>query len=171
MTRPWFRLPLVLALLSPLGAAAQTSTRLELRSLNGVSRVITAADLEGLPRHEVHASAHRVTGRYAGVALGDVLRLVGRAVGDSLRGARVADYVLVEAADGYRVVFALAELDTSFTDRTVLLADRKDGVPLAANEGPFRIVVPGERRPARWVRQVTRISVIAAGPPAGAHRR
>jgi hypothetical protein len=65
--RSCFRLPLVLALLSPLGAGAQTSAGLELRSLDGASRVITSADLEGLPRYEVNASAHRVTGRYAGV--------------------------------------------------------------------------------------------------------
>jgi DMSO/TMAO reductase YedYZ molybdopterin-dependent catalytic subunit len=66
----------------------------------------------------------------------------------------VATYVVVDAADGYRAVFALAELDPAQTDRVILLADRKDGQPLPAAEGPLRVVVPGEKRPARWVRQV-----------------
>ena len=51
-------------------------------------------------------------------------------------------YLLVEAADDYRVVFALPELDPAFTERVILLADRRDGQPLAAAEGPLRLVVP-----------------------------
>ncbi|MGE3541290.1 MAG: hypothetical protein AB7N91_28130 [Candidatus Tectimicrobiota bacterium] len=61
---------------------------------------------------------------------------------------------MIEAADGYRVVFALPELDPAFTERLVLLAEQRDGQPLAATEGPLRLVVPGEKRQARWVRQV-----------------
>lgn len=43
------------------------------------------------------------------------------------------------------------------------LADAKDGRPLAADEGPYRLIVPGEKRPARWARQIARISVVRAG--------
>ena len=75
-------------------------------------------------------------------------------LGQELRGQHLATYLLIEAADGYRVVFALPELDPAFTDREVLLADRRDGQPLAAAEGPLRLVVPGEKRHARWIRQV-----------------
>ena len=66
----------------------------------------------------------------------------------------MALYLLVEAADGYRVVFALPELDPAFTERVVLLADHRDGQPLTPAEGPLRLVVPDEKRQARWVRQV-----------------
>jgi hypothetical protein len=67
--------------------------------------------------------------------------------------------VIVDATDGYRAVFALAELDPEITDRVILLADTKDGQPLSPREGPFRIIVPGEKRAARWVRQVTAVTV------------
>ena len=67
--------------------------------------------------------------------------------------------VLVEASDGYRAAFSLAELDPEMTDRVVLLADTKDDQPLSPREGPFRIIVPGEKRPARWVRQVRALTV------------
>ena len=66
---------------------------------------------------------------------------------------------MIEATDGYRAVFALAELDSDLTDRVILLADTKDGQPLPASEGSFRIIVPGEKRPARWVRQVRAVTV------------
>ncbi|HXO78143.1 MAG TPA: hypothetical protein VN824_22970, partial [Puia sp.] len=55
----------------------------------------------------------------------------------------------------YQVVFSLAELDSSFTDRVVILADQVDGKPLPAGTGPFRMVVPGEKKPARNCFQVT----------------
>lgn len=71
-----------------------------------------------------------------------------------MRGKALALYLLVEASDRYRVIFALAELDPLFTNRIVLLADRKDGSPLPASEGPLRIVIPEEKRHARWIRQI-----------------
>jgi hypothetical protein len=99
---------------------------------------------------------------FEGVALGDVLVKHGVALGRALRGSALAHYVIVKAADGYRAVYALPELDASFNDRVVLLADRRNGAPLDAKSGPFRIVVPGEKHQARWVRQVTEIDVESA---------
>ncbi len=69
--------------------------------------------------------------------------------------------LLIEAADGYKVVFALAELDPEFASREILLADKRDGKPLDAKQGPFRIVAPGDKRPARWIRQVTAFKVVS----------
>ena len=81
------------------------------------------------------------------------------ALGDQLRGPRLADYLLMTAADGYRVVLALPEIDEAFTDRVVLLADRRDGRPLSTHEGPLMVVIPAERRHSRWIRQVLEIGV------------
>lgn len=82
---------------------------------------------------------------YDGVVVADILKKAGVKQGKDLRGEFLAAYLLVEAADGYRVVFSLPELDEAYTDRIVLLADRKDGEPLNDHEGPFRIVVPDEK--------------------------
>ena len=68
-------------------------------------------------------------------------------------------YVLVKARDGYAAVFALPEFDLGFTDRVIVLADQRDGHPLGNVEGPLRIIVPGEKRHARWVRQVIDIEI------------
>ncbi len=73
----------------------------------------------------------------------------------------MTEALLVEATDGYKVVFALAEVDPAFATREILLADKRDGKPLEAKEGPLRIVAPGDKRPARWVRQVTTFRIVA----------
>src|SRR5262249_46171945 len=120
---------------------------------------LTAKDLSRLPRRSIHAAEHGKEADFAGVPLSSVLQLAGIPAGERLRGKGVVKYLLVDAKDGYRVVFALAELDSAFTDREVLLADRRDGKPLSEEEGPLRIVVPGEKRPARWVRQVRELKI------------
>jgi hypothetical protein len=66
-----------------------------------------------------------------------------------MRGKSLALFFVADAADHYRAVFALPELDHAFTDRLILLEDRMDGKPLAATEGPLRIVLPEEKRQAR----------------------
>jgi DMSO/TMAO reductase YedYZ molybdopterin-dependent catalytic subunit len=91
--------------------------------------------------------------------MAEVLRFAGVPFDGHLRGPRVANYVLIEAADGYRAVFSLAEIDPSMTDKVVLLADRQDGKPLPESAGPYRVVVPDDKVHSRWVRQVTRITV------------
>ena len=115
-----------------------------------------------MAHQKISVDVHGKTVSYEGVPLPLVLEKAGMVFGDSMHSKRISAYLLVEAADGYRVVFALPELDPAFTDRVVLLADRADGHPLDNKEGPFHIVVPGEKRMARWVRQVTSLKVVQA---------
>lgn len=123
---------------------------------------LTLADLAKLPHVKVHASAHGIEGDFDGVPLIEILRAAGAPTGETLRGPALALYVRITAADGYRAVFALAELDPSTGARDAILADRKDGKPLDEKEGPLRVIVPGDKRPARWVRQVTAIDLLRA---------
>jgi DMSO/TMAO reductase YedYZ molybdopterin-dependent catalytic subunit len=125
---------------------------------------VSVADLAAFPQRTVTASAHDQKGTYTGVALRDILTKAGVAAGADLRGPHLAKYVVVTGADGYKAVFALAELDPLFTDRVVVLATQKDGGALAENARPFQVIVPGDLRPARWVRQVVSISVQSARP-------
>jgi len=111
---------------------------------------VTAADHDG-KKHE-----------YDGVNLRDLLTQAGVAMGDALRGKELANYVVAEAADGYRVVFSVAELDPAFSNTQVIVATKVDGQPLSARDGPLRLVVPGDKRQARWVRMLTSVSVVRA---------
>jgi len=99
---------------------------------------------------------------FEGIALVELLKLSGVQFGEALRGKKLQEFLVVEAADGYRAVFALPELDPAFNNRTIILADRRDGVKLADKEGPWQIIVPGEKRQARWVRQVVALTIRTA---------
>ena len=123
---------------------------------------LDAAALAKLPRVTVQGSDHGVSGSWSGVPLSAILSAAGVPLGEALRGKNMALYVRISAADGYRVVYALAELDPQFRNEPVILADQHDGKVLGAKEGPWRVIAPTDQRPARWIRQVTRIDVLRA---------
>jgi hypothetical protein len=125
----------------------------------GKSISLTAEDLKKLEQHTVKTMDHGTTATFEGVLLADVLAKADVPAGEKIRGKALALYLLVEAADGYRAVFALPEMDSAFTDRKIYLVTKRDGQALSEKEGPFRIVVPDEKRAARWVRQVTALKV------------
>jgi DMSO/TMAO reductase YedYZ molybdopterin-dependent catalytic subunit len=134
----------------------------QLRINGAVEQPLTfhASDLATLPRQMLRVRDH--DGResvFGGVALVELLQRAGVPLGKDLRGDRMVTYVVVGAADGYRVVVALLEIDPAFSDRLILLADRRDQQPLSPEEGPLRLIVPGEKRQARWVRQVTSVTI------------
>ena len=125
------------------------------------NQILTRADLEALPHVKVTASEHSAPSvTFEGVTLNSVLEKAGVSFEESMKGKRLASCLLVEAADGYRTVIALPELDPAFPDKQVVLAFLRDGKPLTEKEGPYRIVIPDEKRMARWVRQVTTLKIV-----------
>ena len=145
---------------------AQTATGAELRINGAVSTllVLTVSDLKKMPRKtfSVVNPHDKKTETYKGVLLEELLHRAGVPQGEQLRGSSMASYVIAEAEDGYRVVFSLAELDSGIIESEVIVADTMDGAPLAAKQGPFRLVAPHEKRPARWVRMLKLITVVRA---------
>lgn len=136
--------------------SAPAQGRAVLRVIGAVDHplVLGMSDLDAMHHVSANVDKNGVKAVYKGVPLFEILSRAGIPAGTPPRDTRNTLYVTVTAADGYRVVFALAELDPGFSDRTVLLADRRDDQPLASREGPFRIIVPGEKLHARWVREV-----------------
>lgn len=124
---------------------------------------LDAATLSTLPRHPVEGSAHGQSLRCEGVELVALLRKSGAMPADPLRGsAQLIRYVRIEARDGYRAVYSLAELDPSLGNARVFVVDRCDGKPLDDKSGPLRLIAAAESRPARWVRQLDSIRVVDA---------
>lgn len=99
---------------------------------------------------------------YSGILLSDIIKESGAIPGNQLKGKYLAKYILIKAADNYQAVIALPETDTAFTDKIIILADKKDGKALPPDVGPFQIIVGGDKRPARCVRQVTAINILSA---------
>jgi DMSO/TMAO reductase YedYZ molybdopterin-dependent catalytic subunit len=145
-------------------AAAAPPTTAELRVGGAVSTplVLTDTDLKKMPRKTITVlNPHdKKTETYEGVPLEQILQKAGVPHGEELRGKSMATYVIFEAEDGYRVVFSLAELDPGILDSDVLVADTLDGAPMPTKVGPFRLVAPHEKRPARWIRMLKSITVV-----------
>src|SRR5262249_21527632 len=122
---------------------------------------LTLADLRAMPHLTV--KAHDKNGEevsFDGVALAEILeRAKPKLTAKCCTNAANA-CVIVRAADNYRAVFALAEIQPDFTDRKIILADRANGRPLTEGQGPLRLLVPGEKIHARWVRQVKALDVV-----------
>ncbi|MGH7840240.1 MAG: molybdopterin-dependent oxidoreductase [Candidatus Binataceae bacterium] len=147
------------------GGQSPTSADASLHITGRVGHPLTLylADLEQLPQKITAVNDEKGAAvTYEGVAVAELLRQAGAPLGPQLRGPQMRLYVVVKASDGYQPVFALPEFDPAFTDRVIILAYRRDGHAMALPEGPLRLIVPGEKRHARWVREVTALEVEAA---------
>ena len=124
---------------------------------------LTTKDIEKYPSVEVKAKDRDGKEHtFKGTPLSVVLDSAGVTLGKQLRGENLAKYVIVTAADNYQVLYSLAEIDPEFTSNTVLLCTHVDGNLLPKGEGPFRLVNPVDKRPARWIRGITAIKVAFA---------
>jgi DMSO/TMAO reductase YedYZ molybdopterin-dependent catalytic subunit len=158
---------LLLFSLSPVRPqTSQSNAELKIGGAVTTPLTLTVADLKKMPRKTLSVvNPHeKKTEVYEGVRLEELLHKAGVPQGEQMRGPAMTTYVVAEAEDGYRVVFSLAELDSGIVDSEVIVADTMDGAPLAAKQGPFRLVAPHEKRPARWVRMLKSITVVRASP-------
>jgi len=137
-------------------AAAQTLTV----SRGARSETLSAAQVQALPHVRAQVTQHDQSHDFSGPTLASVLARVGVDVSKPLQGPNLAAAIRVTAADGYQVVLALSEIDPATRKAVVLLADSDGGKPLDAANGPYRLVVSDDIRPARSARQVQRIEVL-----------
>jgi len=146
-------LPAVMALY------AQGVATIKVTGIGGKSITLSVADLSKLPQQTVKATDHGTSATFEGVLLTDVLAKVDLPTGEKFHKTAAAYYLLVDARDSYRALFAWAELDSAFMDKSVYVVTKRDGKPLSENDGPFQLVAPGEKRAGRWVRQVTALTI------------
>jgi hypothetical protein len=158
----------IVALLLAAPATAQTPALL-VEGLGAPQR-FDAAALAKLPAGRASIDAHGKKLDCRGVWLADLLAAAGAPAGDKLRGPALGGTVTALARDGYRVAFSLGELDRSLGKTPVLVADRCNDAVLG-EDGPYRLVVGGDSRPARAVRMLERFVVSGIGAPAEALHR
>lgn len=152
---------LVLPALAALAGAALCPAQpvVTVHGLGGSEVKLSLADLAKLPQQTVRFTDQGKPVTFEGVLLLDVLSKVDLPLDEAFHKTGASYYLVVDAADGYKAVFAWAELDPSFTDPKVYLVTKRDGKPLADTEGPFRLVVPGDKRGGRAVHQVTGLTL------------
>jgi hypothetical protein len=121
----------------------------------------TVATLASLPHvtvtvHNEHTKADET---YSGVPVIALLTPLG--VNEHPRGKDLRLYVVAEGSDLYEVVYGIGEVTPDVSSSTVIVADAENGKALAA-DGPMKLIATGEKRPARWVRNLAAIKVFAA---------
>lgn len=121
----------------------------------------TAATLAALPHKTftVHNEHTKGDETYSGVQLIDLLTPLG--VHAQPRGKDLRLYVVAAGSDAYEAVYSIGEVTPDVHDATVIVADTENGKPLM-DDGPLKLVATGEKRPARWVRNLVAIRVAEA---------
>lgn len=120
---------------------------------------ITAQLLAGLPEVEASFIAHEKTQTCTGPTLANVIGKIGVPTGKDVRGETLATGIVARARDGYTVLFSIGELDAMLGGSKAIVATKCDGKAIPAEDGPYRLVVPGEQRAARSVRQLESLTV------------
>lgn len=122
----------------------------------------TADRLARLPRHTVAVTFGTDRGPEShsetGVPLSALLDQAGLLPVSGVKHSELSAAVLVIGADGYRALVSYGEIAPAFGNRDVLLATVQDGQPLARP----RLVVPGDVKGGRDVRDVVEVRVINA---------
>ena len=144
-------------------ATAGTSTGIELAGLLDRPGAVDLAALPADARLDVatvEAAGHHgetiAPRRYGGVRLYALLEQAGIRLDPDQHEDFLGKVVVLHGADGRTAVIAGGEIEPRFQDGDVILATTHDGAPI---EGGPRLVVPFDRRPGRWAKDITRIEL------------
>jgi hypothetical protein len=151
--------PLLLAALIALVAPPVLAQDLKVTVQGRDTVVLTPADLKALPRAKATFTAHGKPITYEGALLNAALRQAGVVSGDRLMGRYLNQVVIAKGADGFTSTYSLGETDPIYRANPVIIADSKDGHPLDAKEGPYRLIVDGDLRPGRSPRMLASVEV------------
>ena len=154
------RLTLLMVAVTGLAPAQTPQSSLALAG-PGQQASLSLAALQALPHTSVTlTNGHTGTPEcYSGVPLIEVLEKVGAPEPSAVRGKALSDYIIATGSDNYHAVLSLAEIEPGFHPGRVLVADTLDGKPLDSKEGPFKLIVEEDQKPARWVHSLVKLEL------------
>ena len=98
---------------------------------------------------------------YHGVPLASILEKPSKDAGTMAGLRNLADaVVLVRGSDGYQAAVSAAAVKMDLKGERYLLAIARDGKPLEPGQGPVRLIVPGDPKHVRWVKDVATIRLV-----------
>ena len=129
-------------------------------NVGGKSVKLTMADLQAMPQHslKVHNGHSNEDETYTGVAMSDLLAKYGISL-ENGAAKLYHTYVRAEGTDKYFVLYSASELEPTLATWDSMVALSVDGHPLGP-DGAFKIVAGGERKPARWVRNLSSLTIV-----------
>jgi DMSO/TMAO reductase YedYZ molybdopterin-dependent catalytic subunit len=164
MTAPVVEIAQAASQASPAASPSPEVERIEFRGLFAQEGAMTLADLQDLPTETIETTfisedGAEVQHTYTGVRLWDVLQQAELIFDAELPEDSLHKYIVLTARDGYVVVIALADIDPSVGARPYLLAWMEDGEMLSEEQGPVRLVAPGDLTEARYIFGIASIEV------------
>jgi hypothetical protein len=128
-------------------------------SVGDKTLTLTPADLAALPHETVtvvngHTNA---TETYSGVPIAVLLARLGLPFEKKNEHTLLKTILIGEGTDGYRVILSTYETLSTIRGTSAIVADTVDGKPLTT-DGVFKLVIPGDKRPQRWVQNLKSIT-------------
>jgi hypothetical protein len=141
-------------------APAPPSTSLTL-TVDGKATTLSVAELQAMPQKTVtvHNEHTKTDETYAGVLLGDLLAKYGFPVDKTTHRKMLRSYLVAEGTDKYWVLYSVTE--GSEHNGEVIVATSMGGKPLG-EDGQLKLVDSGDKKPQRWVRNLSAITVKSA---------
>ncbi|HWG18081.1 MAG TPA: hypothetical protein VN678_09475 [Acidobacteriaceae bacterium] len=110
---------------------------------------------------KVHNEHTKADETYVGPTLGDVLASAGFDVTKATQREMLHSYVRAEGTDKYWVLYSLTEVEPSEHSGDVIVATDMSPGGLGA-DGQFKLISSEDKKPQRWVRNLTAITVTQA---------
>jgi hypothetical protein len=128
-------------------------------TLGGKTLTLTPADLAALPHETVTVTnGHtKASETYSGVPVAVILAKLGLPFEKANEHTLLKTYLVAEGTDGYRVLVSSYETLAAIRGQSALVADTVNGKPLD-KDGAFKLVIPGDTRPQRWVQNLKSIT-------------
>jgi len=135
------------------------STSLTL-TIDGKATTLSVVELQAMPQKTVtvHNEHTKADETYTGVLVGDVLAKYGFPVDKTTHQKMLRSYLVAEGMDKYWVLYSVTEIEGSEHNDEVIVATSMGGKPLGEN-GQLKLVDSGDKKPQRWVRNLSAITV------------
>ncbi len=146
----------------PAKAKAAVSTNLTV-TVDGKATTLSAADLAAMTQKTitVHNEHNKTDEVYGGVALGDILAKCGFSVAQATHQKMLRSYIVATGTDKYWVLYSTTEVEGSEHNGDVIVATSVGGKGLG-EDGQFKLVSSEDKKPQRWVRNLTAITLKVA---------
>ena len=130
---------------------------------DGKSITLSMADVQAMPQKTVavHNEHTKTDETYAGVALSDLLAKSGFTVSPATHRKMLRSYIVAEGMDKYWVLYSTTEVEGSEHSGDVIVAISVGGKPLG-DDGQFKLISSEDKKPQRWVRNLTAITLKSA---------
>jgi hypothetical protein len=143
-------------------AVAPLSTSLTL-TIDGKATTLSVAELQAMPQKivSVHNEHTKADETYSGVLLGDLLAKYGFPVDKTTHRKMLRSYLIAEGTDKYWVLYSVTEVEGSEHDGSVIVATSMNRKPLG-EDGQLKLIDSSDKKPQRWVRNLSAITVKSA---------